>query len=250
MLDIIQQTVTLDRFSQIVELLFNILITISLNEQYLSIKHQNKKKLLKIQSIKSETMSKKPEIRTKILDAAQEVFTKYGYGKTTMDDIAREMGKGKSSIYYYFTSKEDIFKAVVEKEILLMKTKILTAVSAKEDPQEQLKAYVQERMHGLKSLKNLYNVIRTEFISQGDFVGQTRQQTDQEEINIVSGILNKGVEKGTFHLEDTLLTAIAIVTALKGMEIPLVITENGGDNLLEQRLDRLLDVLFFGIIKR
>ncbi|MEI7664301.1 MAG: TetR/AcrR family transcriptional regulator, partial [Bacteroidota bacterium] len=180
----------------------------------------------------------------------QEIFTRYGYAKTTMDDIAREMGKGKSSIYYYFTSKEDIFKAVIEKELLLMKTRIFHAVSQKEDSREKLKAYVMERMHGLKSLKNLYQVVRSEFIFQGAFVEQTRLKTDQEEINIVTGILDQGVKDGIFHLEDTFLTAIAIVTALKGMEIPLLITESGGDNLLEQRLDRLLDVLFFGMVKR
>jgi AcrR family transcriptional regulator len=195
-------------------------------------------------------MAKKNEIQVKILQAAQEVFNRYGYAKSTMDDIAREMGKGKSSIYYYFTSKEDIFKAVIEKELLLMKTRIVNAISLKDDAREKLKAYVVERMHGLKSLKNLYNVLRTEFNSQRDFVDQTRQQTDQEEINIVTGILDQGVRSGIFHLEDTLLTAIAIVTALKGMEIPLLVTETDGDILLEQRLDRLVDVLFFGIIRR
>ena len=195
-------------------------------------------------------MVKKSEIRSKILVAAQEVFTRYGFGKTTMDDIAREMGKGKSSIYYYFTSKEDIFRAVIDKELVLMKTRILDAVSSKKDSREKLKVYVIERMHGVQSFKNLYTVIRNEFTAQRDFVDQTRQQTDQDEISIVKDILDQGVEAGIFNLEDTYLTSIAIVTALKGMEIPLLITETGSENLLEQRLDRLIDVLFYGIIKR
>lgn len=195
-------------------------------------------------------MVKQAEIRSKILDAAQEVFNRYGYGKTTMDDIGRELGKGKSSIYYYFSGKEDIFKAVIEKEIMLMKERVIGAVAQQNNPREKLKAYVLERMHGLKSLKNLYNVLRTEFVSQRDFVDNVRQLADREEINIVTQILDNGVHEGIFHLEDTLLTSIAIVTALKGMEIPLLITEPGSDSLLEQRLDRLLDVLFYGIIKR
>ena len=195
-------------------------------------------------------MVKKSEIRSKILVAAQEVFTRYGFGKTTMDDIAREMGKGKSSIYYYFTSKEDIFRAVIDKELVLMKTRILDAVSLKKDSREKLKVYVIERMHGVQSFNNLYTVIRNEFTAQRDFVDQTRQQTDQDEISIVKDILDQGVEAGIFNLEDTYLTSIAIVTALKGMEIPLLITETGSENLLEQRLDRLIDVLFYGIIKR
>jgi AcrR family transcriptional regulator len=195
-------------------------------------------------------MEKKIETRNKILNAAQAVFTRFGYGKTTMDDIAREMGKGKSSIYYYFTSKEDIFRAVIEKELLWIKTRIASEVSGKTDSREKLKTYVIERMNGIKSMKNLYHIIQTEFQGQRDFVNQTRQITDQEEIKIVTAILDQGVQDGIFHLEDTFLTAIAIVTALKGMEIPLLINETDGDNLLDQRLDRLLDVLFFGMVKR
>jgi len=195
-------------------------------------------------------MVKKSANRVKILLAAQEVFTRYGYGKCTMDDIAREMGKGKSSIYYYFTSKEDIFKAVVEKEILLMRTRIADAVSRKTDPREKLKAYVMERMHWVKNMKKLYTALLNELITQPVFVEQIRKETDQVEINIVTAILDQGVEAKIFHLEDTFLTAIAIVTALKGMEIPLLITGPESDNILEQRLDRLIDVLFYGIMKR
>ena len=199
---------------------------------------------------KKAEMVKKTNIRTKILDTAQEVFTRFGYGKTTMDDIARAMGKGKSSIYYYYTSKEEIFTAVIEKELMLMKLRILEAVSQKSDPREQLNAYVIERMHGFKNFKNLYNVIRNEFFGQPGFAEQTRVQTDREEIGIMKGILDKGVAEGIFHLDDTYLTAIAIVTALKGMEIPLVIDEPGNGPQLETRLERLIDVLFYGIVKR
>lgn len=195
-------------------------------------------------------MARKSNIRTQILDKAQEVFTRFGFGKTTMDDIARAMGKGKSSIYYYFTSKEEIFTAVIDKELESMRSRIVEAVSAKQDPRDQLNAYVLERMHGLQNFKNLYNVLRTEFFSQPGFAEQTRFRTDGEEITIMQGILDKGVNEGIFHLEDTYLTAIAIVTALKGMEIPLIIDEPGNGPPLENRLQRLIDVLFYGIVKR
>ena len=58
----------------------------------------------------------KSEVRAEIVDVARKIFTRYGFRKTTMDEIAWATRKGKSSIYYYFPGKEDIFKAVVEKE--------------------------------------------------------------------------------------------------------------------------------------
>ncbi|HOD54758.1 MAG TPA: TetR/AcrR family transcriptional regulator [Candidatus Cloacimonadota bacterium] len=48
-----------------------------------------------------------------ILNTAESIFEKYGYAKTSMDDIANEAYIGKGTIYYYFKSKEDIFLELV-----------------------------------------------------------------------------------------------------------------------------------------
>src|ERR1700681_2045142 len=49
-----------------------------------------------------------------IIGGARALFEKFGLKKTTMEDIAKEIGKGKSSLYYYFPSKYEIFAAVVD----------------------------------------------------------------------------------------------------------------------------------------
>jgi len=50
--------------------------------------------------------------RAVILDAALRVFGQYGYRRTTMDDIAREAGIAKGTIYLSFASKEEVFQAL------------------------------------------------------------------------------------------------------------------------------------------
>ena len=50
--------------------------------------------------------------RAAILDAALRVFGQYGYRRTTMDDIAREAGIAKGTIYLSFASKEEVFQAL------------------------------------------------------------------------------------------------------------------------------------------
>jgi len=195
-------------------------------------------------------MVNKDQVRESVLMTAQEIFSRYGFHKTTMDDIAKAMGKGKSSIYYYYSSKDEIFRAVVEKEVIFMKSNIISAVGKAEGPKEKLKAYVMERMHGLSRFVNLYNVLRTEFLGQREYTDQIRMRTDEEEIRIIHNILGEGVADEIFNLEDTFLTAIAIVTALKGMEVPLLIARKEEQGHMEMRLDRLLDVLFYGILKR
>jgi AcrR family transcriptional regulator len=53
--------------------------------------------------------------RAVILDAAQRVFGQYGYRRTSMDDIAREAGIAKGTIYLSFASKEDVFQALSQR---------------------------------------------------------------------------------------------------------------------------------------
>jgi AcrR family transcriptional regulator len=64
-------------------------------------------------------MDVKEEItRREVVQAASRLFQRYGLVKTTMEDIARETGRGKSTLYYYFKSKDEIFDAVVNQELI------------------------------------------------------------------------------------------------------------------------------------
>ncbi len=193
-------------------------------------------------------MLDKDEVKETIINVARHIFSRFGFKKTTMDEIAIASRKGKSSIYYYFTSKEEIFQAVVEKEASMLKTELLKAISAVEDPREKLKAYVLVRMQTINNLSNFYNAIKNEYLSHLEFINQARVKYDKDEIQMVQNILNEGVKNNEFQIENTALAAFAIVTAMKGMEIPLF--WEAEEKNIEQRIDNLLNVLFYGIIKR
>ncbi len=62
-------------------------------------------------------MNKRLEKKNLIAEAAKSLFVKYGYSKTSLDDIAKEAHIGKGTIYYYFESKEDIFFTITENQI-------------------------------------------------------------------------------------------------------------------------------------
>ncbi|MDP4281511.1 MAG: TetR/AcrR family transcriptional regulator, partial [Bacteroidota bacterium] len=179
---------------------------------------------------------------------ARDIFSKYGFKKTTMDDIAHASRKGKSSIYYYFRNKEEIFQAVVEKEIIVLRSKIFLAMSESDDVKRKLKAYILTRMTGFEDMINFYNAIKNEYLTQFEFIEHIRYKYDKEEIGIIQQILDEGVKNGTFSIEDTNLAAIAVCTAMKGFEIPFFVFGNE-DSSIEMRLDKLLEMLFNGILK-
>ncbi|NTW26476.1 MAG: TetR/AcrR family transcriptional regulator [Lentimicrobium sp.] len=193
-------------------------------------------------------MLDKDEVKEAIVNVARHIFSKFGFKKTTMDEIAVASRKGKSSIYYYFASKEEIFQAVVEKEALILKQELINAINQADSPAQKLKAHVLVRMRSMEKLANFYSAIKDDYLSHLDFVEKIRKKYDQEEIQMMENILKEGVQNNIFEINDTALAAIAIVTALKGMEIPLFWGVEEKD--IERRLDHLINILFNGVLKR
>jgi len=56
-------------------------------------------------------------IKKRIMEISRELYSRYSFRKTTMNDIARELGMTKSSIYYYFGNKEKIFSQLISSDI-------------------------------------------------------------------------------------------------------------------------------------
>ena len=190
----------------------------------------------------------KDDAKAKIVEIAREIFTRFGFKKTTMEEIALASRKGKSSIYYYFNSKEEVFKAVVEHEAAEMKEELKEQVLCIEDPVDRLKAFFAFRLKKLKELSNYYAALRSEYLSHLEFVEKIRKNFDQEEIKVVKQILEDGVEKEKFVVDDPALSAVAIVTAMKGLEVPLFLSKERSN--MESRIDNLINFLFYGIVKR
>lgn len=66
--------------------------------------------------------------KDKIINVADKIFSKFGFRKTSMDEIARIARKAKGSLYYYFENKEELFKEVITKEINNLKRELTIIV--------------------------------------------------------------------------------------------------------------------------
>ncbi|MCF8331379.1 MAG: TetR/AcrR family transcriptional regulator [Bacteroidales bacterium] len=187
-------------------------------------------------------------IKENILDVAREIFSKFGFRKTTMEEIAQAARKGKSSIYYYFNSKEEIFEAVVKTEANILKKEILDTIETTDDPLEKLRLYIITRIRGIKKLGNFYDAMQNDFLSHLNFIEKARAEYDTLEVEVITGILQQGIEKEEFEIDDPNFAAIALVTILKGLELPLFIDKI--DYQLEDRVEDLLTLMYRGIKKR
>lgn len=192
--------------------------------------------------------SKKDLNREAILKIAQEIFSKYGYKKTTLDDIANAVRKGKSSLYYYFKSKEDLFQAVIMKEVEVLARELDKVVNRNTDPVDKLRDYLLTKINTFRNLANFYNALENDVTAIG-FIEDIKNRYEQDEIRLIKRILIEGVRKNEFEIYDFNLAAIGITMAIKGLEMPLSAGTYGNMNL-ERSVDVILKIICYGIMKR
>ncbi len=190
----------------------------------------------------------KSKNRDRIIDVARKIFAFYGYKKATLDEIAAATGMGKSSIYYYFTSKEEVFRAVIETEAEIMKSKLIEAISSVTDPIEKFRKYVTTRMEVINALTNYYQTLHSDYLLKLDFVKKMRKNYDKQEIILLKKLFQEGKDSGLFRIDDAELAALAVATALIGLEAPMIADKN--EKLPEHRTERILHMLSYGIVKR
>jgi AcrR family transcriptional regulator len=193
-------------------------------------------------------MVNREEYREKVIIAAGQIFSRYGFRKTTMDEIARELKMGKSSIYYYFESKEEIFEAVVLYEANILRNELTTAIKSVESPVEKMKNYVFVRMKAFEKLSNYYNAIFDKNLDHFEFIENIRARYDREELAIIRLLIWHGSREKIFKVANSEYTAMAIQTTLKGLEVPLFWMKKEVN--IENRLNAILDVLFNGILRK
>jgi len=82
-------------------------------------------------------------VRDQIVEAAHEYFAHYGYAKTTVADLAREIGFSKAYIYRFFESKQAIGEAIVADCLDEILTKVRDAVESGRDANDKLRKFAK-----------------------------------------------------------------------------------------------------------
>ena len=188
------------------------------------------------------------EKKEKIISAATSLFSRFGLEKTTMEDIAKAAKKGKSSLYYYFKSKEEVFAEVIKKEIAGLKTAIIEAIEKEDDPYNKFRKFVDSRLNYLNEKADQYTNVKDEHIKHYKFVETLTADYSNWEISTIKSIVKYGRDKGLFEVTDLHSVSQALFFALKGLEYPWAINLTRKE--IEKSVEALVDVLLRGISKR
>lgn len=189
-------------------------------------------------------LSKDEEVKKAILDAAKRVFQKWGLNKTTMQDIAEEAGKGKSTLYYYYKSKEEIFEAFVVEEQATLVKKTKEAISNIDSPRKKIARFIATILKYTKDTVSVYPLLVGEIKANRDFIENLINKISWEEKEIILDILRDGVKTGDFSFleERELETAANAMLKLLRTLVHFIFSENS-----EEEIDIILRFTTNGI---
>jgi len=157
-----------------------------------------------------------------ILSVANKLFSRFGFHKTSMDEIAKIARKAKGSLYYHFASKEDLFREVVSIEMINLKNQLSFIVNNPDlTSTEKVKKYLVKRMEILNSAANYHETLKSDFFEHFHFIDDLRTELDAWEKENLKKLILQGVERGEFAIIgdiDVLLDVFIMV--IKGLEIP------------------------------
>jgi AcrR family transcriptional regulator len=189
----------------------------------------------------------KDQTKDKILTVAARMFGKYGFRKTTVDEIARTAHKAKGSVYYYFQSKEELFLAVVTQEVSVLKSGLTRVIVDSQDATGMIKNYLMNRMVLMKDAVNYHESLKVDFYEEIGFLRECHEDFTRFEIDLMKAILDRGVRENRFIIKDTRMTAQVVILAVKAIEIPFYHQRKIAE--FEQTIVELLNILIRGLEK-
>jgi AcrR family transcriptional regulator len=195
--------------------------------------------------------NKEDRVRESIFNAALKLFQKYGMNKTTMEDIAKAAGKGKSTLYYYFSSKEEIFNVLMTSEMDVILAKARESIEKAVTAEEKIKSYMSTSFQELKKKVIVYEIVAGEVKENNQIIKSFRERYDKTEMHILKNIITMGVNNGEFSFfeeNDIDLLSYTLIVGLRGLQIDLFIE----DKLLNtiDRINLIVSVLINGLKKQ
>ena len=160
--------------------------------------------------------------RQKLIEVARELFAHKGLESTTMNYIAAASGRGRRTLYTYFRSKEEIYYAVIEEELERLSEKMDEVLSMNVEPEEKVFTLIYSHLNIIKDTVARNGTLRAEFFRNIWKVEKVRKTFDEEERRFLSQVLQEGVDKGRFRIDNVGLMADIIHYSLKGLEVPYI----------------------------
>lgn len=133
--------------------------------------------------------------KRKIFEASMKLFAEKGYDATSIEEITATVGVAKGTLYYHFSSKEEIFNFLVEEGMKLLNNSVDIKIDKLPNYIDKLKAIVLIQIKIVVKYENLITILLNQF-----WGNEARNQMCKEQIftyiEKIEQIVKAGIEKG------------------------------------------------------
>jgi len=158
------------------------------------------------------------ERKQQITEAATTVFSRLGFHKARIDDIADEAGLSKGTLYLYFKSKDEIIASLLAKLFDRELAALDSLIKDQRPAAERLLEYVEQTTSALHKWQRLLPIM-FEFlsrISRQSVVQQAFKSYFHSYMEKLTPIIQQGIDSGEFKSEDAHEIAIAVGAIFEG----------------------------------
>jgi len=176
-----------------------------------------------------------------ILNGALKVFEKKGLEGATMDEIAHEAKFGKGTLYYYFTSKEEVFCAIMNRGWISLWEGIEETLMDHTNPRKTFLNTLKQIVSIILMDPNLYRFLFTapKAVTHMPEKLQTWKSYQSKLYGSLRGLLEEGVQKGEFPDLD----ADLMFRAIGGLFHGLLFLGEGSGKVSENEIEELFNSL-------
>jgi AcrR family transcriptional regulator len=194
-------------------------------------------------------IAQRPDIRDLILDGVDVLLSRYGYKKMTMDDLARNVGIGKGTIYLHFPSKEELTLSHITRIVDRLLEKLHSIAIGQESYEQRLEKMLITRVlfrfdsvhHYKESLNELLADLRSPLLAR-------REDYFKKEAAVFADLLRKGKKAGAFFYSDLHATSWALITATNSLlPYSLSVSELGSRKDTELKARQVASLMLRGL---
>ena len=176
------------------------------------------------------------DTRSKILEAAVNVFAQKGYHETRVDDIVTESKTSKGSVYFYFPSKQDIFLGLIDTFSGLLESRLNEAIQNEKHGIQQMDSALQVSLNLFSQYRTLAKIVLIQAVGLGAAFEERRREINNRFTRIIQARLDRAVSEGSIPALRTDLAARIWVGALNEVVVNWIYT---GEPELEKTIPAL-----------
>lgn len=147
--------------------------------------------------------------KRKIFETSMKLFAEKGYDATSIEEITATVGVAKGTLYYHFSSKEEIFNFLVEEGVKLLKNSIAIKTEKLENSIDKIKAIVLIELKVLVKYENFMTIILSQIWGTGERSSICKKHVF-EYIAQIQEIVEEGIKKGEIIESDPNVVASGI----------------------------------------